>query len=256
MPQRGWLCVFSNEPKSFDECLTCSRTDQHCEFTPEMLSVMWRNAGNRKKDPNNPSVTAILKDCLRQVVIQDRFDYYVSPRKQFYAFRGNMIHQILEGTMKKDGWKEIYFSRELKLPDGTTVRLGGMVDKIVPEKLLIRDYKTTRRVPTQKSGSYGTHALQLNAYRWIWWPVFQAEKLRLQYLDMSETKSVKVELMDIKEIEEILSQKAFAYVKALKSPEIPEREYDAKNWLCRYCDVQNICKELKTKEDEHATKKS
>lgn len=248
MPQIGWLCVFSGEQKSFRECLECSKSSSHCEMTPEMLSVMWRSSSTGRKNPENPAVTQIIKDCLRQVVIQDRYDYYVSPRKQFFAFRGNMIHQILEGTLAKDGWKELYHSREVELPNGRVVKVGGRVDKLIPDKLLIRDYKTTRRIPTKKTGAYGKHELQLNVYRWIWWLIFQAEKLRIQYIDMSATKTVKVPLMDINEVEELIRQKTFAYVTALEAEDIPQGEYDPKNWVCRYCDVQDICKRLNKEE--------
>lgn len=249
MPQAGWLCVFSEEKKTFSECIDCSRSPHHCEFTPEMLVLMGRG-GRGRVNPMNPSVTAILATCLRGTVIKDRFDYYSSPRKAWYLLRGNMVHQILEGTMTKDGWKEVYLTREVTLLDGRKAKLGGKVDKIVLDKLLIRDYKTARRLPTKTKNAYERHDLQLNIYRWIWWPIFQAEKLRLQYIDMTGTKQVKVDVMDIDEIEKLIQEKATAYVLAMEGKEIPAGEYDSKNWPCRYCDVADVCKELnKSKED-------
>lgn len=244
MSQVGWLCVFSGEKKTFEECITCSKSPQHCEFTPEMLVLMRKNMWGKRKNPNRPSVTQLTKDCLRQIVIQDRNDYWVSPRKNWYAFRGTLIHQVLEGSMPSDGWKEVYYSRELELSDGRTIRIASKVDKVLLDKLLIRDYKTTRRLPTKKTGAYGKHELQLNIYRWIWWPIFHADKLRLQYIDMTGTKQVKVPLMDIEEVEEFLKQRALAYAIALESPDVPPKEYNSKNWECRYCDVQDICRQL------------
>ena len=244
MPQKGWLCVFSGGEKTFNECIACSKTPSHCEFTPEMLASMRRGVSSSKKNPRNPSVTQILKECLRQVVIQDRYDYHLSPRRNWFLFRGNMIHQILEGSLIKDGWKELYQSREIDLGDDRVVEIGGKVDKLVMSKLLIRDYKTARRLPTKARSSYGTHDLQLNVYRWIWWPIFHADKLRLSYIDMSGTKQVKVELMDIDEVEETIRTKARAYVDALEGKDLPESVFDSKNWVCRYCDVKDICEKL------------
>jgi hypothetical protein len=223
--------------------MECSKSDGHCEFTPEMFYLMQRGS-HGKRDPMNPSVTALLSNCLRQVVIKERIDYRVSPRRSWYLLRGNMIHYLFEDTLPKDGWKELYHSRDLKLSDGRTVSVGGKVDKLVKDKLLIRDYKTTRRLPTRDRSDYGSHGLQLNIYRWIWWPIFHAEKLRLQYIDMGGTKQIKVDLMDIAEVETMIQTKADAYVAALESPKIPKGEFDPKNWACRYCDVQSDCKKI------------
>lgn len=250
MPQKGWLCVFSDEEKTFKECIDCSKSPSHCEFTPEMLAIM-SGGTRRKKDPMRLSVTGLLSTCLRKVVIQNRFDYSVSPRRAWFLFRGNMIHQILEDSMPTDGWKEVYHYRNLQLEDDRTVRVGGKVDKIVMDQLLIRDYKTTARLPTKTRDKYGSHELQLNIYRWIWWPIFHAEKLRLQYIDMRGTKQVKVELIDIEEIEKLILDKATAYVQALESPDIPTKIFDSvNNWFCRYCDVADLCKKLVKEEQE------
>jgi len=253
MPQVGWLCSFTDKPKSFKECMACSKSDEHCEFTPEMFYVMQR-VSSSAKDPNNPSVTQILKQCLKQVVIQDRYDYRVYPRRSWFLLRGNMIHYLFEDTMPKDGWKELYNSREITLSNGRKILVGGKVDKLVVEKKLIRDYKTTRKIPTMRSTGYGTHDLQVNIYMWIWWPVFHAEKLRLQYIDMSGTKQVKVPCMPIADVEKLVREKTEAYVNAIEGKGLPPGEFDPKNWVCKYCDVSDLCKNLTKEEQEGGNK--
>ena len=243
MPQIGWLCVFTKEPKTVGECLECSKSESHCEFTPEMLALMSKGMRRKPKDPRRLSVTQLL-GCPRKMWIINHYNYRVSPRRAWFLLRGNMIHQVMQGAALTDGWKEIYKRKEIELIDGTHAAVGGIADKIVIDKLLIRDYKTTAKLPTKMRSSYGTHNYQLNIYRWLWWDVFHAEKLRLQYMDMRGTKQVKVELMDIDEIEEFIRVKASDIVRVLEAGELPEDyEYNPKEWVYRYCDVSDICKD-------------
>lgn len=256
-PQVGWLCVFSGEEKTFSECIACSKTPQHCEFSPEMLIGMKRGISWRRRDPDNPSITVLggMKSCPRAVIIKDRFDYYTSPRRNWFLFRGNIIHGILEGVPVKEAWKELMNHRTLRLSSGKEIEIWGKVDKIVLDKKLIIDYKTTRRVP--KSGkSYANHTFQLNAYRWIWWPIFQAEKLRIQYLDMSATVQVKIPLMDIDEIEDELRSYGDIYYDVVRAGGLPKGEYNSSVWVCRYCDVPDICKKQKEEEESGNTKEN
>lgn len=238
----GWKCVKDGSDKSFGDCIQCAMTDEHCEFTPEMLAYMARDS-RRRKSIERISVTTLTKDCLRQIVIQDRYDYRMTPRRAFFLLRGNLMHAVLEGALTSDGWQEVTQRRTIELPDGRKIVVEGRVDKLVIDKGLIRDYKTSIRLPSNTMTNQN-HALQLNIYRWIWYPIFHATRLRLQYIDMAGTKQVKVDIMPIEEVEELIRRKAFDYVKALESESIPEDEYNKSQWWCRYCDVPDICKAI------------
>jgi len=135
------------------------------------------------------------------------------------------------------------YSRAIDIGDGELIMLSGRPDKIVPSQKLIVDYKTTAKVP-RSDEPYGQHKEQLNGYRWLYWPVMQAEKLRIQYIDMRRTKQIKVPLMELDEIEELLRVGTRKYVYALRTQTIPPGEYDSGRWECRYCDVVDLCNEI------------
>lgn len=257
MPQVGWKCPFSGENKTFDECIECSRGEDHCEFTTEMLILMKWGVGG-PIDPERPSVTRILTACLRQSVIASIFNFYVNPRRNWYSFRGQLAHAIVEGINQRDAWKEVTQERELDIrPEGSKkpdiIRLTGRVDKIRPRAGEITDYKTTVKVPRKEP--YGKHADQINAYRWLWWLVAPCNTLRLQYIDMKQTKPVYVEPMDLDEVEDMLTAKARDYVNCMRTGTIPPGEYNKENWFCRYCDVVPICKGLNKIEAKLSSKR-
>ena len=54
------------------------------------------------------------------------------------------------------------------LPNGLLI--SGQPDLVYPEQALLLDYKTTKYLPKEP---YATHALQLNAYRWLLWPQYR-----------------------------------------------------------------------------------
>jgi len=60
------------------------------------------------------------------------------------------------------------------LPNGLLI--SGQPDLVYPEQALLLDYKTTRYLPKEP---YATHALQLNAYRWLLWPRCRVLNLEL-----------------------------------------------------------------------------
>lgn len=241
MPQVGWLCVFNGEQKTYSECIECAKGPKHCEFTPEMLISMRR--GLYPRDPEYVSVTRVLGGCLRRSILDAFFDYRCSPRKNYFAFRGNLIHQVLADVRERDTWKEITQSRAIDIGDGEIINIWGTADKIVPSKGLIRDYKTTAMVPRGDT-AYGHHAKQLNAYRWLWQPVLDLNVLRLQYIDMKRTKQIKVELEDLAEVERELIEKTRDYVLCVRTEVIPPGQPDSKNWECGYCDLKDVCIEI------------
>jgi len=253
-PQVGWKCDKDPDAlegdKPFTECISCSKTDDHCGFTPEMLILMSRFSGSHPLDPLRPSITQVMRECVRSTIIQAFFDYYVPLRKNWNTFRGNLVHQFMDGVHTSDSWNEISNERKLWLPDAKMeITITGKADKIIHTKKIIRDYKTTARIPSGDEPQ-GSHTLQLNGYRWLWWPVLQAEKLRIQYVDMRGTKQIKVPLMPLEEVEQHIVNQAETLVPCLLERTIPPGTFDPKNWKCRYCDISDICREVNELEGE------
>ena len=227
--------------KDFNECITCSRSPDHCDYTPEILGAI--RSGLRTTVSTDLSVTRILGEP-RQRIIETKYKYRVLPRRNWVALRGTIIHAVLERGAHKSAMTEVSDFRNLHI-NGEELPLWGKCDLLVPIAKLICDYKSVARIPSADNPkSYGTHDLQLNAYRWLWTPHYEIDKLRLVYLDMQDVRRVKVELMPLDEVENTLIQKASAFLKPLRAGVIPSDEYSSKKWQCRYCDVSDICKEL------------
>jgi len=129
--------------------------------------------------------------------------------------------------------------------NGAEYEICGTVDKIHGKQGLIVDYKSTKRCPAKGAQPYASHGLQLNAYRWMWLPVFpNIDKLRLVYFDMAGVVQIKVPLMPLEEVEARLADGAEAYFNCIENDSIPDGQPNNTRWECRYCDVKDICAEL------------
>ena len=236
MPQKGWLCEKTGQPVGFDECMECAGTPDRCDFTPEILRAIKKNL--RMKPTRRLSVTRLLGEP-RQRVIEMKYDYYVSPMKQWPLARGTGLHLLLERAAYHDVLSEAGNSREICV-DGAWVPVFGVVDVMRFDTHLIRDYKSCAFVPKYDK-PYGNHALQLNVYRWMWMPRCDCYNLHLTYMDSKRIRDMKVEIMSLDEIETLLIKHATVFLRHMDSNTLPPGKPTKSNWQCRYCDVRPIC---------------
>lgn len=246
MPQKGWTCVATGEIVSYAHCLLCSlqsninRPNGGCEFTYEILAGIRSNLFSSR--PESLSVSRLISPT-RKAYLTATQDFYVSPRRNFWAFRGTLFHKIAQDAGRRSmSWYEVPLPREIEIK-GKTYQVRGRADIIRPQAGYIEDFKSCKRVPKANT-AYGNHSLQLNIYRWLFLPIMDLQNLRVIYFDMNETKRVSVELMPLEEVEAFIMEKAAAYIKAIETKTIPEGSYNSKKWKCKYCDVVDICKKL------------
>jgi hypothetical protein len=81
-----------------------------------------------------------LQRCPREIFLRHATDYAVDPAKAWARVRGTLQHQGLERYA--EGLVEVPLERSIEV-DGVQYVMRGQADNIVPERGLIRDWKTT-----------------------------------------------------------------------------------------------------------------
>jgi len=229
----GFACPYGQGDVSFEQCLEHSRSDPpECGFTYAILGGI---VNNLRGEMEEITVTQLL-NCLRKPVLERRHDVYLDPRQLYYAFRGQMFHQIastadLDGCVVEQRFKRVIAG----------VTLSGQPDLIVPQHAKLYDFKTTRRVP--KDGKpYAQHGLQVNIYRWLALPDYPVDHLEIVYLDMSNVVRVPVEVMSIHKVLSWLAPRVKKLRAALDGGHLPPHPGPDGLWQCKgYCSFTDLC---------------
>jgi len=146
MPFAGFICDILGTPMTPEECLACahagggSKGTTLCPFTPPLVRGLIES--NQPRDLIGYSVTE-LGGCPRKVVLKERVPYWLEPRKAYWAYRGRLIHALLEA--EADQGHALTEQRYYADLEGRLIT--GQPDLIYPEPGLLVDYKTTRQVP-------------------------------------------------------------------------------------------------------------
>jgi len=145
---KGFFCHITGEPRSPEACLACCRQGGlidtqglPCPFTEPILRGLIES--HQPRGLLGYSATEI-SGCLRKIRLQEETDYYVHPRQAYWAFRGRLIHALLEQAYAGDPavLTEHRFYADI---DGQL--FTGQIDLYEPEPQRLVDYKTTREVP-------------------------------------------------------------------------------------------------------------
>ena len=136
---KGFHCPYGQGDISFADCLEHAKTDPpECGFVHPILAGI---VNNIRGEIEEITVTQLL-NCLRKVVLERRHDHYVEPQQLYYAFRGQMFHQIASGVDLEECVVEQRFKREV-----AGITISGQPDLIVPDHRKLYDFKTARRIP-------------------------------------------------------------------------------------------------------------
>lgn len=241
---KGFICEAGSKKVSFDECLKCAQAKSRCNYTYQMLRGM--SALIRKPKDDTVHVTELMP-CLRRSYF-DRFeDIYLRPRDMFVRFRGQLGHLVCEQWKPEKGsLVEQVFIRKTN-----GVSITGRPDEVIPDRKLIRDYKTTRYVKNANL-PYGNHPEQLLMYRVLVQPI-EIDTLEVIYFDMARVvrwtlrkgNDKNQERWDIPKVGAWLDKMATDLMAAIKTKTAPKRELDKEHWLCKsYCEYRHICKEV------------
>jgi len=229
----GFDCVHRGMV-SFESCLRCAAThDNPCPFDAAILRAMI--AGMRQR-VEGIRVTH-LTGCLRRPVLEARHEYHDRPQNCYYAFRGRMIHRILESAQLSGAVTERRFRRTV---EGVTI--SGQPDVIFPRARLLRDYKTIRRIGSWLREPKAAHVEQVNIYAWLLAKHFPIDRAEILYLDMSGTRRFAVPLRPPDEVEGMVAARAWLLREALCGGQLPPRLEHERLYLCDgYCPFTATC---------------
>jgi hypothetical protein len=240
----GFICEKTGERLPFEACLECARTRLNrkldCRFDEATIAGMILN----ERRGTDISVTMIT-GCHRAVFISQFYETYVAPSQLYWAFRGQIAHKILEeANLHPDAVKEKRFT---KAWDG--IDITGHPDLIIPSQKVLKDYKTTKTVPSylNKDGviaAYENHRTQLNLYRWL--VPHDIAEMEVVYFSMEETLICPVEIWPEEStrktemtVRRVFEENLVPLKMALDSETMPPYQ---RNWSCdSYCSVSDIC---------------
>lgn len=246
---KGFICERTGERLAFEDCLDCamSRVNRKLDCPYDEATIFGMIAYQEVRD--GISVT-MISGCHRAVFLSRHYDYYVRPSQAYWAFRGQIAHKVCqEMELQRDAIKEQRFSREWE-----GIEISGRPDLILPSQKVLKDYKTTKTVPSylNKDGqilAYENHRVQTNLYKWL--VPYPIETLEVVYFSMDQTLICPVEIWPEEAqkkaeltVDRYLVKELIPLKMALDSGTLPPYR---RTWLCDgYCDLKEICfRELK-----------
>lgn len=204
MPLVGYVCP-SGTPTAGarNDVKHCLGACPHPCVSPPLLAAIW--SAEQKNHHTGAYVSASMisgSGCKRQTFYERFTDFYESPRRRFWPFRGTLSHRIIEdagGVVEPYGWmQELRMKVPLHFPDepaaildenglftGTfsdtnhlVIDMGGTTDAYNPFLLRLDDFKTMADakvagfIKGAMGGTYSPHfsdawVIQLNIYRWL-----------------------------------------------------------------------------------------
>lgn len=217
---------------SFKDCIACAETTANeCHFTAPIIKAMV----DREEEEREGITVTQLSGCLRESYLRYKYDHYADLEQLYFAFRGELAHLIIERYQERDAIAEQRFYREYN-----GIKISGKPDIILPDKKLVRDYKTAKEVP-RFSYPYRNHSQQLNLYAWL--VPYEINRLQVIYLDMKGVKICDATLWGKSEIEALLNEKLPVLDAAFNHGVVPPADFD--NWQCNgWCNVKSICRKL------------
>jgi len=247
---KGFICEKTGENMAFEDCLECARTRLNrklgCPFDEATIAGMIFH----QKVRDDISVT-MISGCHRGTFLGRHNDTYVYPSGLYWAFRGQIAHKIMEEVdLHEDEVKEKRFVKEW---DG--IEISGTPDLIIPNQKVLKDYKTTKTVPSYRSKTTGqisaweNHRVQLNLYQWL--VPYEIDTMEVVYFSMEETLICPVDIWPKEpkkksemSVDRYLEENLVPLKMALDSDTMPPYR---PHWSCNdYCGVSELCfRELK-----------
>ncbi|HSE47090.1 MAG TPA: PD-(D/E)XK nuclease family protein [Gemmatimonadales bacterium] len=262
MSQVGWLDS-EGTIVPFEEALAIAAEHGSFEDMPyEVLLGMHQNL--TKERPDSISVTQLL-GCPRKVYLEGTTDYAVPPADNYPAFRGMIVHGVLEATAE-GAETETRVEREYR---GVTI--SGQPDNLrvvgVNNRKLLRDWKSVNKLPMYDN-AYNHHQEQVNLYRWLLGLDWRLTDLELVYLAMDGVKviplkrggtnrygrAIPMQVWTDEEVEAFLDKRLMVLA-AQRKHESPVAYHNVSVddlWNCAFCPVQARCYELAADEAKAA----
>lgn len=245
----GFICEKTGDKIAFTDCLECAKSRINrkldCPFDEATIAGMI----NHLKFKRDISVT-MISGCPRATFINLHSETYTYPSSLYWAFRGQIAHKIMEeSSLHDDAIIEKRFDKEWE-----GIKISGTPDLIIPSQKILKDFKTTKAVPSylNKDGmilAYENHRIQVNLYRWL--VPFEIEEIEIVYFSMEETLICPVGIWPDESnkktdmtVDRYLEDHLVPLKMALDSETMPPYH---RNWACdEYCASSEVCfRELK-----------
>lgn len=255
--------------------ITCLRCQNEC------LPVMLRAGIIKSHQYRGTGISATtITGCPRQTFLSRTQDYYANPLTLIYsAFRGSMVHQILETISQgKFGGKNVEldlaidevmhqfitekrFYKNFPLTSTKLVEVSGQVDIYHRPTCILHDYKTMadKGIYYLAKGIKEAHIIQTNFYRWLLPKFLPVKKIIVHYITMSAVyttgkhivfmergKDKSFDLPDVplmleKEFIETVRPKIAEIYEAFDDGVPPSADGGDGGWLCKNCEFKSGC---------------
>jgi hypothetical protein len=153
MPFAGYICKIKGTVVSARQCERCARqgAPKACPMTAPVVAGM--TLGIRKRE--GFTATELL-GCLRKVRLKREHDYYLDPEELYWAFRGQLLHDVAKRWVRRgdeDAIAERRFAAKVFLD---AEPISGQPDLVYLDRRHVVDFKTCRRLP----GTWKTYRCQ------------------------------------------------------------------------------------------------
>lgn len=192
------------------------RADPH--WSPWSYELLAASIGEIEERGSNISTTALTSPCPRSVVIERMEDYIGDVDTLWRAFRGTMVHYVLEAAQRPNSVAEVRFFA----PIGDDV-ISCKPD-LITEDGQLWDYKNTAKVP-RWNNPYPNHVEQLQLNRWIVNNAVKWEKDDKEYPLQLDVRSMKFEHLVIMYLD-LDGPKPLEYMESI---DVPTTSKDAKS---------------------------
>ena len=153
MPFAGYICKVKGTVVSAQQCERCARqgAPQACPMTAPVVAGM--TLGIRKRD--GFTATELL-GCLRKVRLKREHDYCLDPEELYWAFRGQLLHDVAKRWVRRGDEDAIAETRFTARVFVDAEPISGQPDLVYRDRRHVVDYKTCRRLP----GTWKTYRCQ------------------------------------------------------------------------------------------------
>lgn len=144
MPFAGYICKVKGAVVSAQQCERCARAGAPpaCPLTAPVVAGMTLGIRNLE----GFTATELL-GCLRKVRLKREHDYYLDPEELYWAFRGQLMHEVAKRWVRRDDEDAIAERRFTARVFLDAEPISGQPDLIYKDRGHIVDFKTTRRLP-------------------------------------------------------------------------------------------------------------
>ena len=258
-----WLLPGEELDIPTEDCRGCASTGRNpCGYPYPFIHIMTRD-----RDPKVVSCSATMfEGCPREHGLKKDFDYYVRPEEAHTRAFGSMVHFAAETIHAADEHSgaavvEGRYARTLSLRDGRVMRVTAAMDMLhIDERdmsAIIKDYKVVDSVSDSAiSRRLDRYVPQFSIQKWI----LASHGITVQEIELAffahkakrnvnlfphgEPEFPNAYVMNEAQTERYLLERGPVLLDSLSGHYPPPLTDRSVTWMCRRCDVRDICCDL------------